>query len=272
MDSESQIKSAKPEKRLSGPDRRDRLALLLAQSGYLSISQLAEHMNVSEMTIRRDLDQLVEKGVAERAHGGAVPLSGARAGGIDLLEPEIDERIQRNSDAKARIGRLAASLVEPGQTIALDIGSTALCMAHAVKDMDIRIFTYSLKIALFLSSGGARLYMPGGEIRGSEPSAVGSMTRNQLKSFRFDWAFLGASGLASEGLFDYSLEDAEVKRAMIESSARRAVLLDSSKFERLSIVKIAELNSIDILVCDREPTGSLAENLHKAGVEVCVAE
>ncbi|MEO3429301.1 DeoR/GlpR family DNA-binding transcription regulator [Pelagibius sp. CAU 1746] len=272
MTSESEIKTTKPEKRLSGPDRRDRLALLLAQSGYLSISQLAEHLNVSEMTIRRDLDQMVEKGVAERAHGGAVPITSTRTWGIDLLEPEIDERIQRNSDAKARIGKLAASLVEPGQTIALDIGSTALCMAHAVKDMDIRVFTYSLKIALFLSSGVPRLYMPGGEIRGSEPSAVGSMTRNQLKSFRFDWAFLGASGLANEGLFDYSLEDAEVKRAMIESAERRAVLLDSSKFGRLSIVKITDLSSINALVCDQEPTGSLAEKLHEAGVKVCVAE
>lgn len=267
-----QTKAGRDERRISAAERQDRIALLLAQSGYLSISDLAEHLNVSEMTVRRDLDALVEKGVAERAHGGAVPLSGVRSSRMDLLEPAIDERIQRNADAKARMGQLAAGLIEPGQTIALDIGSSALCLAHAIKDLDVRVFTNSLKIALFLSTGTPRLYMPGGEIRGSEPSTVGSMTRNQLASFRFDWAFLGASGITGDGLYDYSLDDTEVKRSMIDCAARRVALIDSSKFDRLSIVKVTELSTIDILVCDRLPEAGLASALQAAGVEVRVAE
>lgn len=259
-------------RRMTAVDRRERIALLLAQSGYAAIADLAEHLGVSEMTVRRDLDVLAEKGIVERAYGGAVARSGDRAARIDTIEPGIDERIRLNSDAKAEIGRVAAGLITPGQTIAVDIGSTALCLAHAIKGEDVRVFTSSLKIALFLSSGTPRVYSVGGEICGSEPSVVGAMARRQIESFRFDWMFLGASGLAEDGLYDYSLEDTEIKRALIERARRTVALIDSSKFDRLSVARVAALSAIDILITDRSPAGELAARLQDAGVEIMVAQ
>ncbi len=258
-------------RRLPAADRQDRIALALAQSGYLAIADLAAHLGVSEMTIRRDLDALADKGLAERAHGGAFSLASAPAGRLDIVEPAIDERIARNSDVKARIGNLAAGLVEPRQTIAVDIGSTTLCLAYALRDLDVRIFTSSLKIALLLAQAPPRVYMPGGEIRGTEPSLVGAMANDQLRSLRFDWFFLGAAGLSADGVYDYSLEDTEIKRTLMAQSARTVALIDSSKFDRMSMVRIAGLAGLDMLVTDASPDGVLADGLADAGVDVRLA-
>lgn len=259
------------DRKMTAAERRERIALLLAQSGYAAIADLAGHLGVSDMTVRRDLDVLAQDGVVERAHGGAVVPTGNRAARIDTIEPGIDERIRLNSDAKAEIGRAAAGLIVPGQTVAIDIGSTALCLAHAIKGLDVRVFTTSLKIGMFLSSGTPRVYTVGGEICGSEPSIVGAMARRQIESFRFDWMFLGASGLAADGLYDYSLEDSEIKRALIERARRTVALIDSSKFDRLSAARVAPLAAVDILISDRAPDGNLAARLQDAGVEILVA-
>ena len=258
------------EGRLSAAGRRDSIARFLNQFGYRSVLQLAERLAVSEMTIRRDLDVLVADGLATRAHGGAVSSPSRRPASMDLFEPAVDERMQRNCTAKAGIGAAAAGLIGPNQTVAIDIGSTALSLACALRDRDVRIFTNSLKIAVLLATGTPRVYMPGGEVRGSEPSLVGALTRMQLQDFRFDWFFLGASGIAADGLYDYSLEDSEVKRALMARSARTVALIDGSKFDRVSIVKVTPLDGIHTLITDRAPAGMLADGLRTAGVAVCV--
>ncbi|MEQ8296664.1 MAG: DeoR/GlpR family DNA-binding transcription regulator [Nitratireductor sp.] len=258
-------------RRLAPRERKEKIASILSRSGYASIASLSERLGVSEMTIRRDLDALVQDGVIERAHGGAVAPLAVRSLRMDVTEPAIDERIGRNRVQKMRIGALAASLVQRDQTIAIDIGSTPLILAQALAQTDVRIFTSSLKIGLLLSTGKPRLYMPGGEVRGREPSMVGPMACAALEDYHFDWLFLGASGLAADGLFDYSLEDTEVKKALIARSGRVVALIDSSKFDRVSIVRVCQLDAIDILITDRAPEGVLAHRLAEADVDVRVA-
>lgn len=260
--------AGRPVRRMVAADRQHRIALLVAQSGYVAITDLSGHLGVSEMTVRRDLDALVAAGSLERAPGGAVAVRGRFGAGIDIVEPGIDERIRRNSHAKAKIGEVAARIVEDGQTIAVDIGSTALCLAHALKSRDVRIFTNSLKIGASLAHCRPSVYVPGGEVRGSEPSVVGAMARSLLESLRFDWFFLGASGLSVDGLFDYSLEDTDIKRTLMAQSSRTVALVDGSKFGRRSIVRIVDLNGIDMLVTDTRPDGPMAEALASAGVDV----
>lgn len=266
------IKDGRTAKRMPAPERQDRISLLLAQSGYLSISDIAQQMTVSDMTVRRDLDVLAAQGLAAKAFGGAVSLTGGRAARMDIHEPVIEERIRRNSDAKAKIGRKAAGLIEPRQTIAIDIGSTTLCLAHAIMESDVRVFTNSLKIASLLSSGRPHVYMPGGEIRGSEPSTIGSMAQQQLAQFRFDLVFLGASGVAADGFYDYSLEDSEIKQALIGRAEKTVALIDSSKFDRLSVVKVADLQSVDMLIAEQPPDETLAAHLEAAGVEIVITD
>ncbi len=260
------------ERRLSALERRERLSQVLARASYVSIADMAQHFKVSEMTIRRDLDALARQGLAERAHGGAVVQGTSRAMRLDVIEPALDVRLRENSDAKTRIGRAAARLIAPHQTIAVDIGSTTFSLAQTIQEMDVQVFTNSVKIGLMLASAAPRVYMPGGEIRGTEPSLVGDMARRQLENFRFDWLFLGASGIAPTGLYDYSLDDSEIKRALIGSAARVVALLDGSKFDRLSVVRICSLDDIDVLITDRLPDGALAQALAAVGIELTIAE
>ncbi len=266
------VESQRASKRLSASERRDSIALTLAQSSYVSIGDMAKRLRVSEMTVRRDLDVLVARGVAERAHGGAIARRTNQDIHLDIFEPALHLRMRENSEAKARIGRAAASLITPKQTVAVDIGSTTLSLAHAIQDMDVRVFTNSVKIGLMLSTAAPRVYMPGGEIRGTEPSLVGDLARRQLESFHFDWAFLGASGIASDGLYDYSLDDTEIKRAFADRAERVVALLDSSKFNHLSVVKICNLGAIDLLITDQTPDDVLVERLAASGVELQVAD
>lgn len=255
--------------RPSARTRRDRILLEITQLGYVSGSALAGLFGVSEMTIRRDLDLLAAEGKLRRSHGGAVGLGGAR---LDMVEPDMAERVGRNSAEKARIGACAARMVEPGAFIGLDIGSTTLCAAHALIGRNVRFLTCSLKIATMLGHAGETVVTPGGQVLGSEPSLVGAMTRRQIEAFTFDVVFLGVSGMVETGVFDYSLDDAEIKRALIERAGRIVALVDSSKFGRLSVSKVCALSEIDCVVTDQSPPPALSNALRQSDVEVVVAK
>ena len=252
----------------SGAARRDLIALEVAQHGYVSSSGLAERLGVSEMTIRRDLSSLEQQGKLRRARGGAV---GLMAGTIDTVELDLDDRCRINVFEKQRIGRHAAQFCLPEHFVAIDIGSTTLCLAHALIGRDVRFFTCSLKIATLLTAAGETVIIPGGSVRGSEPSLVGALTRRQIESYRFDTVFLGVSGASATGLFDYSLEDSEIKRALIEHSSRVIALVDRTKFDRRSVAKVCDLEAIDILISDAPPAGALAGALSAANVTISIA-
>ena len=254
--------------RASATARRARIVLEVAQHGYVSSSGLAERLGVSEMTIRRDLSKLEQKHKLRRARGGAISLT---AGTIDTVEPDFDDRSRINAPEKQRIAHHAAQFCLPGQFVAIDIGSSTLCLAQALTGRDVRFFTCSLKIATVLTAAGETVVIPGGTVQGSEPSLVGALTRRQIESYRFDTVFLGVSGASATGLFDYSLEDSEIKRALIEHSSRVIALVDHSKFDRSSVAKVCELGDIDILVSDATPTGTLAGALASANVSVAIA-
>ena len=254
--------------RTGGAARRDLIVLEVAQHGYVPSSGLAERLGVSEMTIRRDLDKLEQEGKLRRARGGAV---GPMAGTIDSVEPDLDDRCRINVPEKQRIGRHAAQFCVPGHFVAVDIGSTALCLAHALIGRNVRFFTCSLKIATVLTAAGETVAIPGGTVRGSEPSLVGALTRRQIENYRFDTVFLGVSGTSVAGLFDYSLEDSEIKRALIEHSSRVIALVDHTKFDCRSMAKVCGLEDIDILISDAPPSGALADALSAANVTVSIA-
>ncbi len=257
--------------RVSAGERQQLIVERVVAAGFMSISELGADLGVSEMTIRRDLDLLTGRGAVIRAHGGAISVAGKKIERVDLIEPGLDERIRRNHAAKVAIGQMAAGLISANQTIAVDIGSTTLCLAQALMGTDVRIFTNSLKIALLLSAGAPRVYLPGGEIRGSEPSVIGSIAQKQLQSFRFDWAFIGAASMDNDGIYDYSLEDTEIKQALVARSHKKVALVDSSKFNSMSVVRICELQALDLLITDKPPNGQFGAELKAARVEILVA-
>lgn len=166
----------------------------------------------------------------------------------------------------------AASLVGPGETIGLDVGTTALALAEELgRRPDLRIFTNNLRAAIQLSAGRSPVYVPGGQVRDSELSVIGPAAVAQLRTYYLDRVFIGVSGLIQSGFYDYSLEDSEVKRAFIEQAGQVVVLCDASKFDHRSLALVCALDEADVLVTDQAPQSHLAESLEAANVQVVIA-
>ncbi|TPW30513.1 DeoR/GlpR transcriptional regulator [Martelella alba] len=256
--------------------RHARILEVLAQVGALSVSDVALQLGVSEMTIRRDLAELEKEGKLARTHGGAVRSDNAGEPAIApqpfLGEPAFQMRTAKNALAKQAIAAEAARLASAHRTIALDVGSTALTLARMLTDRQhAKIFTSSVRNAFFLGDGLGEVYLPGGRMRGDEMSITGPAAVAEFSELWFDIAFIGISGLTADGIYDYSFDDAEMKRVYLARSTRKVVLCDASKFNCMSLVHVSELASFDTLITDLRPSGALSQALDKAGIEVIVA-
>lgn len=255
-----------------GRVRKERMAARVRAQGFLSSADLAVEFGVSEMTIRRDLAELEAEGTVYRTHGGAV-IEEVKSQTQDTREPFFDERSELNGGVKALIATAAAKLIGPSNSIALDVGTTTYALAQELSGRsDVRIFTNNLRIAALDESHLAQTYVVGGRVRQPEMSLCGSVAVQQLSKLWFDFAFIGVSSISTAGIFDYSIEETEVKRTYLERSTRKVVLADSSKFGGVSLVEIGSLRTIDTLVTDAEPPGDLSIALRTAGVHVIVAD
>ncbi|MDE3175305.1 MAG: DeoR/GlpR transcriptional regulator [Pseudomonadota bacterium] len=258
-------------RRLPAQVRHSLLVEATRKRGFLVVSDIAAEIGVSEMTIRRDLVELERGGVMIRTHGGAMLSEGATQDAVDREEPAFEARMRANEDAKRRIALCAVDLLQPRQTVALDIGSTTYLMATQLLDRPLKFFTGSLRTAGLLAQAGRDVHMPGGQIRGEEPAAWGPVAIAQFERYWFDIAFIGVSGVTSEGLFDYSLEDSELKRVYLRRSAFKVLLCDSSKFHRMSLVQITDFSAIDMLITEAAPPSDIALALNAANVKLRIA-
>jgi DeoR/GlpR family transcriptional regulator of sugar metabolism len=252
-------------------DVRERRALILQlieTEGEVSVRDLSRRIGVSEMTVRRDLETLASRGALIRLHGRAVaPVSRS-------YEPPFDVRAGTATEAKARIGALAANLIEEGETVVLDVGTTTLEVARALRGRrNLTVLTPSLRIANVLAEEpGIRLMVCGGILRPGELSLVGDLAVAAFRDFRFDTAVLGVGGIdVTAGLTEYNLEDARVKRAAVETARRILVVADATKLGRVAFARICPLAEIDVLVTDRSAPADLVAAIKEAGVEVRVA-
>ena len=244
----------------------------LAATGAVQVSAIAEELGVSDMTIRRDLIDLENAGRLARIHGGAVDAERNRPVAIDRDEPHFEARMQRQRAAKERIAAAAARIAGGCRTMALDVGTTTLLLATRLRGQSqVRIFTNSVRIASELGSDGPEVYLPGGRMRRDEMSIGGSAAVAQFQALWFDIAFIGVSGITPGGLYDYSFDDADMKRVYLRRSGVKVVLCDASKFERMSLVHIAALRDFDILVTDAAPPPAIAAALAEAAVKVEIA-
>lgn len=252
--------------------RQNLLVESLARRGFMSVADIAEETGVSEITIRRDLTELERSGTIRRTHGGALIAKSGVSNVYDVREPTFEARRRRNSDAKIRIAMAAAEFVKPGHTIALDTGSTTLELTRFLGDIaDLRIITNNTRAASLIAETSHPVYLPGGRLRGRELSIYGSSAAAFVSSYHYDIVFLGLSGITDQGLFDYSPEDSEIKRAFIERSDQVIALSDASKFNRQAMVRIAELKEIHILIVDMAPPDMLRAALEQAGTKIIIA-
>ena len=254
-------------------DRRRMIIELVQESGSKTVAELCGLFNVSEMTIRRDLRDLDREGVIRRVHGGAVSSLGRS------YEPPYIIRSTRNTETKRAIGRKAAELIVDGDSIALDVGTTILEIAQALHGKhNLTIITASLPIAneivsnLSLTSE-VRLILTGGIVRSGELSMIGNIAAQTYDEFHVDKAFIGVGGISLEdGLTEYNLEDAMVKKPLIQNAHQRIVAADSSKIGRTTFTSIAPLSMVDTLITDSHIPAETLGRLEALGIEVLVVE
>jgi DeoR/GlpR family transcriptional regulator of sugar metabolism len=244
----------------------------LGEVGAVTVADVAARLGVSDMTIRRDLGDLEREGRLSRTHGGAVRAGAPEPAPRIAAEPTFESRLHKNALAKRAIAAAAAVAAQGAQAIALDVGTTTYWLAGLLGERrQAKIFTNSLRIAARLGEGRAEVYLPGGRLRGDEMSISGPSAIAQFEALWFDVAFLGVSGLTPEGVYDYSFDDAEMKRVYLKRATRKIALCDSSKFNAMSLVRIASLSDFDALITDAAPPPDIAAALAAAGVAVDVA-
>lgn len=213
----------------------------------VSVRVLAEHFDVAEMTIRRDLTLLENRGLLTRTHGGGVDSQKV------TFELFMGERLKHNGDAKRAIARAAATHVSAGDTIILDTGTSVFMLTDFLDDIaDLTVATPSLAVAsnLFWRKS-ARLIVLGGYVKPWSPDLVGTLTEGNVKSLHFRKAFLGADGVDPEsGFFCNDLGSANVVKEIIRASDEVIVLADSTKIGVKSLIKCADFSDVDLLITD----------------------
>lgn len=227
--------------------RQSLIVAFIGKESFCGITDLAGRFDVSEMTIRRDLEHLESEGLLRRTPGGAIPMAGIQVGvGFEL-------RRQVNQAEKDAIGRLAAGLVQEGQTVFLDAGTTVLAMARCLKNMRrVQIVTSSLPVQVELAeSNSCDVILIGGTLLKYTVSLVGVLAADNVSNMRFDWAFLGSSGIdLTRGLAHNAMEEIPVKRAAAASASKVVVLADRSKFRQQGLSPFLSVEEIDVIVTD----------------------
>lgn len=251
--------------------RRAIILETLAQSGQsVLVTELSRLFQVSTMTIRRDLDLLEAAGQVRRVHGGAV----AALPREDTGQPFVKRSAERGPQKQA-IGQLAASLVQDGDRILVDAGTTTLAMAERLGCLKrLTVITHALPVALALcASENVSTLVLGGILKQKEQCAVGPMVAQALERFSVDKVFLSAAGFETEkGLSDPDLMEAEVKQAMIGAARQVILLADSRKWGQVHLVQIAPWSQIHTLVSDSGLPLPARQALTDLGVQVLIAD
>ena len=248
--------------------RRRRLRDLIAGQGYATLEELVKALHVSESTVRRDLEALDLSGAVKRTHGGAV-YSGEVRG-----MPAFDERTHTAIAEKRAIGEATAGLIEDGDTVLLDGGTTTLEVARALltREIHVQVVTNSLPIAqLVAASPRVDLILIGGYVYPRTGVALGPLAIAMMQGIRVRKAILGAGGIMADGVYNSNLLLVETERQMMACGQEVVIAADWTKFGRLALARLCGLGEITRLVCDARTPASQRAMLEAAGVVVHAA-
>ncbi|MCE1252280.1 MAG: DeoR/GlpR family DNA-binding transcription regulator [Anaerolineae bacterium] len=254
-------------------DRHSKIVEIVTQNGQISIPEICDKFDVSEMTARRDLNELDRQGLLRRVHKGAVVNLGRS------FEPPFSTRIVNNPEAKAKIGLRAAEMVVNGDSIALDVGTTTLEIVKGLKGKkNLTIITSCLQVAIQVAdtlslSDDVRLIIAGGIVRPRELSMIGAITQSVYQNYHVDKAFIGIAGISPEdGLTEYNVDDAQTKQTIIKSALKKIIVADGSKLGLTTFATVAPLSSIDTIITDDTAPEDIVEQIREKGVDVIVAD
>jgi DeoR/GlpR family transcriptional regulator of sugar metabolism len=248
-------------------ERKAQLLRILAKTGRVIATDASQSMGVSEDTIRRDLRELAKDGRLKRVHGGAVPVSPAVA--------TFSGRLAIADAEKAEIGRHAAGMVEDGQLVFLDGGTTAVQLARSLRaDLRATVITHSLNVALELANHEhVTVEIIGGRLFRHSVVTVGAATLAWLSRYRPDVCFIGATGVhPDQGITTGDSEEAEVKRAVISLSGASYILASSEKIGAVSSFEITEYKNVDGILATSRADAIAVSALQKRGCTVILAD
>ena len=250
-------------------ERRQHVLATIQREGRALVSELSDSLQISRITIRKDLDHLEARGLIQRTHGGAlISQSGTSQ------DRSIQEKQQVHLAEKQRIAVAAAKLVQDGQCVLLDSGTTTTAVARALRDLKgLTVITNALNIASELSGTDFDVILIGGTLRKNSASLVGPLAEDTLREMHADILFLGVDGFDSTvGITTPNLLEARVNRAMMQASRKIVAVCDSSKFSHRSLAHIAPPTAIHTVITDTNIETADAESLRALGVELILVE
>lgn len=249
-------------------ERRRRIVDIVNDQGSCSVAELAERLEYSRPTIRRDLNTLEQEGLINRSHGGAVP--------VDKLGAELSygQKEVRNLDSKRMIAARAVEEVLENEIVFFDGGTTTMQVAKQLPEtLSVVAVTNSPLIADELMKTAETVKLTGGTLREPTRTLVGPTAKQFMTRTNFDLVFLGANGIAANsGLTTPNEDEAEIKSLMIENAKRIVLLSDASKFGQRSFAQFGDLDNVDVLVTDEPPAGDLGRAFDQSNVSVILAE
>ena len=248
-------------------ERRNQIVRMLQEEQRVMVPELSLRFAVSEVTIRKDLAWLEAQGLALRTHGGAI----ATVAGLSPSEMSFDVRERQHHAEKERIGEVAASYVQDGETIALDASTTALAMVpFLAAKRDLTVVTNGVRAGMeLLPLPTLSVLMLGGMLRRESYSLVGMWGKSVLQQVNISKVFIGARGLTLRAsLTDVNAEEVELKRAMVEAANEVIAVLDSSKRGQVTLATFCPLERLTRIITDKDAPTQLVKQVRKLGVEV----
>ena len=249
--------------------RRAKIIEEIDLKGKVTVNELSKKLSISAVTIRNDLAHLEKQNMLIRARGGAIKVKHFRMG----IDPSISDKQKEFLKEKQLIAKAAVQLIENGDTIVIDSGTTTTEIAKNLEQFtNLTIITNALNIAVILSEyKGFSIFMPGGALRKSSLSLVGSLAGESMKRFHCDKLFLGVDGFdTSEGLSTPNTEEAYLNSLMIGRARKVIVVTDSRKFNRKRFAYISDLSKIDVVITDSGISEEDLAKLNNLGIEVIV--
>lgn len=257
---------------MSRAERRDRMLAVIQERQFVKVGELSSEFGISEVTVRLDLDVLASRGHIHRFRGGATPRATTGS------ERPYEETEGRFASEKVAIGQAAAQLVHDGDSLILDVGTTAVAMARALvarTDLDdVTVFTGGLKTALELEPAIGRftVVVLGGTLRRLQHSLVNPLAMVLLEQISAGAVFLGCNGVdAARGVTNVNLPEAEVKKRMLSAARRRIVLADGSKIGRVELARLCGIDEIDMVITGASADPDATRALREQGCDIHVA-
>lgn len=247
-------------------ERKNEILRKLRNEQRVLVSELAEYYHVTEETIRRDLDKLEREGYATKTYGGAI------LGNSTKTDLSYTIRNKTNVEAKNDIADRVVSLIEDGEHLMLDDSSTSLYIAKKLKEKkNLTVITNSVELVMELADvEGWTVMLTGGRLKPDSLALVGQQTQAMLRTFHVDTTIFSGKGIdPNAGVTDSSEFHAETKQSMLAAAKRRILALDSSKFNKISFVRITDLTGVDLIVTNEKPESTWLSLFERKGI-VCI--